>query len=149
MDHDQNFRELSVDVISLFNICVKHEIWKWQLYPFIMIFRGKKLSITKWFHVKWLKLRKRVVNGNSQNRTWVKRNSVICWKLFWSMNFLGMWIHWISSKYARIAKKILSWRFADITCQKNISFPLVNVDFFFFKTIWQICKESVSHYFAF
>ena len=41
MVRDENLRELNVNVISRFTICVKGEIREWQFSLFIVIFREK------------------------------------------------------------------------------------------------------------
>ena len=41
MGHDQNLRESSVNVISLFTICTKSEIHEWQFSLFFMILSEK------------------------------------------------------------------------------------------------------------
>ena len=38
IDRDQDLRELSVNMISRFTICVKREIREWQVSPFVVIF---------------------------------------------------------------------------------------------------------------
>ena len=45
MDHDQILRELSVNVISLFTICVKRDIHEWQFSPFFVNLSEKQVRL--------------------------------------------------------------------------------------------------------
>ena len=97
---EKNLCEWSLNVISLITICVKREIREWQFTPFFVIL-SEQLSISSWSHVKLLKLRELGVNGNSWHRTDVKCDSMKCWKLLLSLNFLSTWIHWpIACQYS-------------------------------------------------
>ena len=56
-----------------------------------------------WFHVKLLKLLESGINQKSWHRTEVKRDSVKCWKLLSSVNFLWNQIHWpITVKFYQV-----------------------------------------------
>ena len=58
MGREQNLRELSVNVISLFTICTKSELYEWQFSPCFVILSEKSL-----------KLRETSMNGISQSKT--------------------------------------------------------------------------------
>ena len=50
MGREQNLRELSENVISLFTICAKSELYEWQFSPFFVIVSEKLVNFSVILH---------------------------------------------------------------------------------------------------
>ena len=77
MGQDKNLREFSMNVISCFTICVKHELCECQ-YSLFFVILSEKLTRFDRVHVKLLTIRELGMNGISQFRSEVKHDSVKC-----------------------------------------------------------------------
>ena len=77
MGREQNFCEMSINMISLVTICVKHDFRQLKFSPFFVILSEKLANLIVIAEFKM------GVNRNSMHRTKsnVKHDSVKCWKL--------------------------------------------------------------------
>ena len=72
MGHEQNFCEMSINVISLVTICAKHDFRQLKFSPFFVILSEKLANLIVIAECKM------GVNRNSMHRTNVKHDSVKC-----------------------------------------------------------------------
>ena len=72
MGREQNFCEMSINVISLVTICVKHDFRQLKFSPFFVILSEKLANLIVIAECKM------GVNRNSMHRTNVKHDSVKC-----------------------------------------------------------------------
>ena len=105
-----NPKNLNISILKPCRNCKIYMNWTWTYihfsvfvrivkslhsnFPHFRYFWVKNLPILNWFHMKPLNLRKLGMNGNSQNRTEVKRDSVKCWNVLSRVNFswISFWL---------------------------------------------------------